>query len=92
MLSPALSERYRSKTAITELFVDADDRVVLDLKLGGMVTNPRLSYDASETASRAGVKAVESLLETIEQGGTARDLLNDLFGRPKGKKENEPGG
>jgi len=80
VLSKAISDQYRSQSSLTSLFANADGRVVLDFLVGGTSKKPVITYDASKTASRAGIQNLDGLIESLGGEEKVQKTLDGLLG------------
>jgi hypothetical protein len=79
-LSEEASDACRRKTALAGLLADESGRIVLDFELRGNVREPVVTYDASKTAARAGVRDAGGLVRKLGGAEKVRSAVGDLLG------------
>ncbi len=90
-LSPALSEKLRSKTSYARYLSNDQGGTTLNMKITGTAKNPVPTMDSSSLASQARQGIKQKLIEKVgdKMGGStteskplpASDLIKGLFGR-----------
>ncbi len=87
-LSPAITEKLKSRTSVAKYLADEKGQTVLRLKLAGDVSSPRPTLDSSMVQEAVKQKAIEKLGEALsgdkEKGSAtegASKLLKGLFNK-----------